>query len=424
MKKNILVLFVMFLSFVFLWHANAAEKQISVFYPSPYGEYIELRNESMVVGTGNYMDRTAVDAQNGVILVENGLAITAGTTGSNYLQAKNVIARLRVDANNGNNGLVYSSQGQLLVGDMNSVGSYNNAKVLITDATTSIAAGQVVGVGNFTNAKGVDVNTALGGIFIGEGSGPHLGVAIDGGGNNAGFVVHSGNATGGLTVLGGTSSPVLWIQGTDPTLSFSSSGSWHRDTTPPAAIAYSSNNDVLVIHGNKIDFNDLDGGSFMVHMGNGNIAAFTGGGNSIVMDNNANLFLNGGNEVLTKGNLSLQQGDMVLGNGDINVSSGSVFISGVLAVGSSTVGSEAGKTLRANISGNIAVDDIYIRRLGKWLGDLHPLTECRVRVFSATRDGTGRFSAYSSNNKEKCTDYRTIYHTHGKSGVGVCIQCR
>ncbi len=215
----------------------AAEKYISVFYPSPYGEYVELRSESLVVGTDtwtiNYMDRTNVAAQNGVILVESGLAITAGTMGGNYLNLDNNIGtvRLRVDAtNNTTNGdrLIYTTQGRLLIGDMTDNGGtiYKDAKVYIKDTTNEVSIGmglvQAGDIGQWTGTvtpndqqPGIRVDVHDGHVFIGgsNGTNGHGGVGgVARATGVAGFVAASSSALAGLVADNGTGA--MTVQGT------------------------------------------------------------------------------------------------------------------------------------------------------------------------------------------------------------------
>ncbi len=112
-------------------------KKITLFYPSPYGEYEELRAKRIVVGGDdsghNFIDvDDVVSPQDGVVAIEKGMVVGGyGTSADDYLKdpATTKDVKMKVLAGEGvslvatENGdrLVYTSDGKLLLGALNTV---------------------------------------------------------------------------------------------------------------------------------------------------------------------------------------------------------------------------------------------------------------------------------------------------------------
>ncbi len=431
--------------------AYCQEKQISVYYPSPYGEYMEVRSERLVVGTGAYMQKSNVGSQDGVILVENGIAVTVGQSPSggfsDYLNVKGKTARLRVDSNVTSDSLIYTNDAQLLVGDMVNVPSgYSNSKIYVADSGQTLGLGVVNGVGNYagTGPYGMDINSSQGSVFIGGGAGNHIGIAVEGSSNPTGFAADNG--LGFVSVeIDGTGNVGLDLNGNNPSVNFASrAGAWTRNPSP-AQITYDTANDILTAHTNKMQFDSLDSGSFSIMLGNGDIFNAQGGGNGIVMDASGNLRVNGGNILAQGGNVSIS-GNSSSGN-RFEVITGShqfaIDSRGVVSINSGQLRVISSASSNDNVVQfpNHSINTRELVSFGCPAGQLlrgidahgnpicvtvNALSECRVFIYSSRSPGghSGTPSGYSSRNRKECTGWTPIYGTSGHSAAWICIQCR
>ncbi len=136
MKRLLIIMCLLMMISDVLW--GESKRTIQVFYPSPYGEYKELRTGVLVVGEGdnpNYMDANEVYApEQGIVYIRRGLVI-GGYTDNPAIALPNItnggVAVLKVVAPVGGpanitvgepmNALTYTDQGILALGHVENI---------------------------------------------------------------------------------------------------------------------------------------------------------------------------------------------------------------------------------------------------------------------------------------------------------------
>ncbi len=162
-----------------------ARPKVSVYYPSPYGEYVELRTVSLVVGDRNapdYIDANTVYAHEGVAYVKR--AVVVGEYDGTGADVVPVItgagsAKLRVLAgaeamiNAGNESLTYTDGGVLTIGPVSALsGDFQDVSMYVKKEANGQHPELEVGVGHFSlNPEFICYGGNISGVVVSDSGG-------------------------------------------------------------------------------------------------------------------------------------------------------------------------------------------------------------------------------------------------------------
>ncbi len=196
-----------------------ARSKVSVYYPSPYGEYVELRAVSLVVGDRNvpdYIDANAVYAHEGVAYVKravvigeyDGVGTDAVPTISGAGNAKlRVVAGPEAMINAGNDALTYTDGGVLTIGPVSTLsGDFQDVSVYVRKEGDGQHPELELGIGHFgLQPEFVCRGGNISGLVIGDSAGNYLvGLGTDGS-QKGGIWAGSGDNRVGIWVAEQTS---------------------------------------------------------------------------------------------------------------------------------------------------------------------------------------------------------------------------
>ncbi len=198
----------------------ARDEQIALFYPSPYGEYEELRSKRFLVGDANFMDPDQSEGEEGVIFVKKAVVIGGykgkdrpypTTEGGRMIVLKDEEEISSLSPRTGSWPLIFVKSGEMELG-LGEVENFHVSGTQVLGMNTSFGNGQVF-VGGKWYVPAAD-EWAVG--VIGR-----LGNSIDAGvyvnltknvaraGGMSDFFVEAGIGTGGAKYLGLVGLPVV-----------------------------------------------------------------------------------------------------------------------------------------------------------------------------------------------------------------------
>ncbi len=191
----------LFISFSFIFGFADDIRKVSLFYPSPYGEYEELRSKRIVVGGKSggqdFMDPTQISGQDGVVVISDGLVVGGYSSGSDYLSDAvgdvrvKVLAELgEVNSTSTSDRLMYKQDGAFLIGDFSSSYSCSSCKMSVKRENALFSVAEKEGISGAVASEGEDVDGASSfGVFGMKDSasvlllkGGEAGIVVQGGG--------------------------------------------------------------------------------------------------------------------------------------------------------------------------------------------------------------------------------------------------